>query len=85
MGPDLQGGPELRLGGPRRRAAGNPMPALARLPYMVVELAVFALISGAFSKLSSKNPLFAFVGAILAILGAVVCFFKGSIAKAFDK
>ena len=55
-------------------AAGNPMPALARLPYMVVELAVFALISGAFSKLSSNNPLFAFVGAILAVLGGRLSF-----------
>ena len=27
----------------------------------------------------------AIIGAILAILGGVVCFFKGSIAKAFDK
>lgn len=31
-------------------AMGNAMPAAARLPFMIVELAVFALVAGAFSK-----------------------------------
>ncbi len=49
-------------------ATGNAMPALARLPYMVFELAVFAGVSGAFSKPSAKNPLFAFAGALAAVV-----------------
>lgn len=46
--------------------AGNPMPALARLPYMVVELAVFASVSGAFSKGIMKNDWLAFPAVLLA-------------------
>ncbi len=47
-------------------AAGSPMPALARLPFMAFELAVFAVVAGAFSKLIMKNALFAFVAVISA-------------------
>lgn len=47
-------------------AAGTPMPALARLPFMAFELAVFAVVAGAFSKLVMKNGLFAFVAVIVA-------------------
>ncbi len=47
-------------------AFGNPMPALARLPFMIVELAVFALVSGAFGKKISENPVFAFPAVLLA-------------------
>lgn len=47
---------------------GNPMPALARLPYMAVELAVFAAVSGLFSGKIAKNPLMAFP----AVLSAAV-------------
>ena len=36
-------------------------------------------------ELSASLGVGPIIGAILAILGAVVCFFKGSIAKAFDK
>lgn len=49
-------------------AFGNPMPILARLPYMVAELAVFAAISGVFSKSIIKNDLFAFLAVILAFV-----------------
>lgn len=48
--------------------AGSPMPALSRLPFMVAELAVFALVSGLFSKLIAKNALYVIPAVILAIL-----------------
>ena len=47
-------------------AFGNPMPALARLPFMVVELAVFASVSGAFSKKIVANAWMAFPAVLLA-------------------
>ncbi len=46
--------------------AGNPMPALARLPYMIVELAVFAAVSGLFSRRIVKNGWMAFPAVLLA-------------------
>ncbi len=49
-------------------AAGNPMPTLERLPYMVVELAVFAIVTGMFSKQIIKNDVFAFLAVILAFV-----------------
>lgn len=49
-------------------AVGNPMPTLERLPYMVVELAVFAIITGMFSKQIIKNDVFAFLAVILAFV-----------------
>lgn len=60
-------------------AFGNPMPASERLPFMVVELAVFALVSGLFTKLIAKNGLWAFVAVISAqIAGRAV--FLGLVA-----
>ena len=47
---------------------GAPMPALARLPFMMAELAVFALVSGLFSRLILKNGLWAFPAVISAQL-----------------
>ena len=47
-------------------AAGNPMPALPRLPFMVAELAVFAAISGLFSKKITENGWMAFPAVLLA-------------------
>ena len=47
-------------------AMGNPMPAAARLPFMILELAVFAAVSGFFSKKISENGLLAFPAVILA-------------------
>ena len=47
-------------------AAGNPMPALARLPFMAAELAVFAAISGLFSKKIASNAWLAFPAVLLA-------------------
>lgn len=47
-------------------AFGNPMPALARLPFMVAELAVFAAVSGLFSKKISANAWMAFPAVLLS-------------------
>ena len=47
-------------------AFGNPMPAMARLLFMVVELAVFAVVSGLFSKKISANGWMAFPAVLLA-------------------
>ncbi len=58
---------------------GNPMPALARLPFMAVELAVFAVIAGLFSRKIAQNGLWAFPAVICAQLtGRAV--FLGSVA-----
>lgn len=45
---------------------GNPMPAATRLPYMAVELAVFAAVSGLFSNAIVKNAWAAFPAVLLA-------------------
>ena len=47
---------------------GNPMPALSRLPFMIVELGIFALVSGFFSKKIAKNSLMAIPAVIIAAL-----------------
>lgn len=47
-------------------AMGSPMPALTRLPYMVIELAVFAAVTGLFSKAILKNKALAFPAVIAA-------------------
>lgn len=46
----------------------SPMPALARLPFMMCELAVFGAISGLFTKKIAKNGLFALPAVLLAEL-----------------
>ena len=50
-------------------AAGAPMPALARMPFMMAELAVFAVICGVFSDKIAKNGLMAFPAVLLAQRG----------------
>lgn len=45
---------------------GNSMPALARLPFMVAELAVFAAVAGLFSKKIAENGWMAFPAVLLA-------------------
>lgn len=50
-------------------AFSNPMPMLARLPFMMVELAVFGCVSGVFAKHIAKNALMAFP----AVLVSEVC------------
>ncbi len=44
----------------------SPMPALARLPFMMCELAIFGAVSGLFSKKIAENGLFAFPAVLLA-------------------
>ena len=44
----------------------NPMPALERLPFMIVELAVFAVVAGLFSKKITKNAWIAFPAVLFA-------------------
>lgn len=53
---------------------GEAMPALPRLPFMIAELAVFALVSGLFSKKIYKNGLWAFPAVILAQLAGRAVF-----------
>lgn len=60
-------------------AMGNPMPAVARLPFMIVELATFAFVSGLFGKKIYQTPWFAFVAVATAqIAGRAV--FVASVA-----
>lgn len=47
-------------------AMGSAMPAAARLPFMMAELAVFAAVSGAFSKKIAGNGWMAFPAVLLA-------------------
>ena len=49
-------------------AFGNPMPIAARLPFMMIEFAIFAGISGLFSKKIAKNAWIAFPAVLLAQL-----------------
>ncbi len=59
--------------------AGNPMPALPRLPFMIAELTVFALVAGLLSKKIAQNGLWAFPAVIAAqIAGRAV--FLGAVA-----
>ena len=53
---------------------GEAMPAAARLPFMVAELAVFALVSGLFGKKIYENGLWAFPAVILAQLAGRAVF-----------
>lgn len=53
---------------------GEAMPALPRLPFMVAELAVFAVVSGLFSKKIYENGLWAFPAVILAQLSGRAVF-----------
>lgn len=50
-------------------AFGSPMPAAARLPFMMAELAMFALVSGMFSKMIEKHLWMAFP----AVIAAEIC------------
>ena len=55
-------------------AFGNPMPLAARLPFMMLELAVFALVSGLFTKKIAQNGLWAFPAVIAAQLAGRLVF-----------
>ncbi|MBR4232667.1 MAG: hypothetical protein IKR95_05595, partial [Oscillospiraceae bacterium] len=60
-------------------ALGSPMPAAERLPFMMIELAVFAAVSGLFSKKAAKNALWA-VPAVIAAQIAGRAAFLGLVA-----
>ena len=47
-------------------AFGNPMPMATRLPFMMAELAVFAAVSGLFTKKISENAWLVFPAVLLA-------------------
>lgn len=55
-------------------ALGEAMPAAARLPFMVFELAVFAFVSGLFTKKIAENGLWAFAAVICAALSGRLLF-----------
>ena len=55
-------------------ALGSPMPAAARLPYMIAELAVFAAVSGAFSGSIVRNAWTAFPAVLLAQIAGRLTF-----------
>ena len=55
-------------------AFGNPMPALARLPFMAAELAAMAAITGAFPGAIAKNGWMAFPAVLLALVGGRLLF-----------
>ena len=61
-------------------AAGAPMPVLARLPFMMAELAVFAVVCGVFSDKIAKNGLMAFPAVLLAQLGGRSVFLLSAVA-----
>lgn len=45
---------------------GSAMPPYAKLPYMVVELAIFGLVAGLFSKKIANNPLVSFPAVLVS-------------------
>ena len=49
-------------------AVGTPMPTAERLPFMMAELAVFAVVSGLFADRISKNGLWSVPAVVLAQL-----------------
>ena len=49
-------------------AMGSPMPAAARLPFMMLELAIFAAVSGAFSHKIEQNTWYVIPAVLLAML-----------------
>lgn len=55
-------------------AMGNPMPMAVRLPFMMAELAVFAAVSGAFTKKIAANGLWAFPAVVFAQIGGRAAF-----------
>lgn len=55
-------------------AMGSAMPAAARLPFMMAELAVFAAVSGLFSAKISENGWMAFPAVLLAAVSGRAVF-----------
>ena len=63
-------------------AMGSAMPAAARLPYMIAELAVFAAVSGLFSRKIAENGWMAFPAVLLAQVSGRLFFL--ALAAAFQ-
>ena len=55
-------------------AFGDPMPALARLPFMVAELATIAAVSGLFAKRIANNGFMAFPAVLLSFIAGRTVF-----------
>lgn len=53
---------------------GSPMPAIQRLPFMVIELMVFATVAGSFSKLITKNSLYVIPAVLLSQIAGRLSF-----------
>lgn len=65
-------------------AVGNPMPAVERLPYMLIELGVYASVAGAFSRKIAKNACMAVPAAICAVIaGRGVFLLTAFVAQSF--
>lgn len=62
--------------------AGNAMPAAARLPYMMAELAAFAVVSGLFSEKIARNGWMAVPAVLLAQVSGRLFFL--ALAAAFQ-
>ena len=58
---------------------GSAMPAAARLPFMIAELAVFGLVSGLMSKKIASAPLMAFPAVICAQIAGRLTYFVLSV------
>ena len=58
----------------RTSAMGSAMPAAARLPYMIAELAVWAAASGLFSKKITENAWVAFPAVLIAAVSGRAVF-----------
>lgn len=56
-------------------ALGNPMPAAARLPFMILESVAMAAVAGLFSRKIAKNARFAFPAVLAALAGGRILFF----------
>ena len=57
----------------------SAMPAAARLPFMVAELAVFGLVSGLFAKKIQGNALLAFPAVICAQIAGRLTYFAAAV------
>lgn len=55
-------------------ALGTAMPTLERLPFMMIELWIFAVVSGLFSKKIYQNGLWVFVAVIVAQIAGRLSF-----------
>ncbi len=54
--------------------SGNAMPALARLPFMVAELAILGFVAGLFEKIITKNGVWAYLAVPVAFITARASF-----------